>query len=125
MKAGGKKRSENDPELASGFGVFVNEDQYQETLRKNANVAEVRDMCHMVRSVLSLLTQQVNAPTCGTDFHAVADAKSRAGADTVQSGRKVTGVAGMKCARHAFVERVADLQKGERSVYSIQRPDKD
>jgi hypothetical protein len=41
MKGGGKKRSENDPELASGFGVFVNEDHYQETLRKNANAAEV------------------------------------------------------------------------------------
>jgi hypothetical protein len=41
MKAGGKKRSDNDPELASGFGVFVNEDHYQETLRKNANVLEV------------------------------------------------------------------------------------
>jgi hypothetical protein len=41
MKGSGKKRSENDPELASGFGVFVNEHDYQDTLRKNANVAEV------------------------------------------------------------------------------------
>jgi hypothetical protein len=32
---------ENDPKLASGFKVFVNEHDYQDTLHKNANVAEV------------------------------------------------------------------------------------
>jgi hypothetical protein len=46
----------------------------------------------------------------------VNDANSRAGGTTSVSGRRVTGVAGIKCARHAFVERMADLQKGERYV---------
>jgi hypothetical protein len=53
-------------------------------------------------------------PTCGTEFHAINDAKGRSSSDGVVSGRKVTGVGGIKCARHAFVERVVDLQKGER-----------
>jgi hypothetical protein len=59
---------------------------------------------------------QIDVPTCGTDFHAVTDAKKRASSDTNISGCKVTGVAGLKCARHGFVERTDDLQKGERSV---------
>lgn len=53
---------------------------------------------------------QEDVPTCGTEFHAVEDALRR----TTGLGRKVTGVVGIKCARHAFVMRVADLQKGER-----------
>jgi hypothetical protein len=32
----------------------------------------------------------------------------------VTSGRRVTGVGGAKCARHAFVVKVGDLQKGEK-----------
>jgi hypothetical protein len=46
----------------------------------------------------------------------VNNANSRGSASTNITGRRVTGVAGIKCARHAFVERMADLQKGERYV---------
>jgi hypothetical protein len=58
------------------------------------------------------MTIQLDEQTCGTDFSAVNDAKTRAAVSS--SGRRVTGVTGIKCARHTFVERVADLQKGER-----------
>jgi hypothetical protein len=41
LKGGGKKRSDHDPELASGYGVFVNEDEYQQVLQANPRAADV------------------------------------------------------------------------------------
>jgi hypothetical protein len=57
---------------------------------------------------------QADEETCGNEFHAVNNAKSRASTNSSKFGRQVTGVTGIKCARHCFVERVADLHKGER-----------
>jgi hypothetical protein len=41
QKGGAKSRSDDDPELASGNGVFVNEDDYQSILKKNAKLVQV------------------------------------------------------------------------------------
>jgi hypothetical protein len=43
----------------------------------------------------------------------VNDAKHCASADSLLLARKITGVVAIKCARHAFVEQVGDLNKGE------------
>jgi hypothetical protein len=115
MKGGAKNRSNKDPEFTSGHGVFVDEAHYKEFLQKNAKVAAVSDVLgQRVRKLI--LSIQEPVPSCGTQFHTVNDAKSRAAATTNITGRHITGVAGIKCARHAFVERVGDLQKGERYV---------
>jgi hypothetical protein len=41
MKANGKKRSDHDPEFASGHGVFVNEADYQALLKSKKNLLDV------------------------------------------------------------------------------------
>jgi hypothetical protein len=42
LKGGNKKRSDNDTELASGNGVFVNEEDYQASLKKWGHIIDVR-----------------------------------------------------------------------------------
>jgi hypothetical protein len=59
---------------------------------------------------------QETIPTCGSEFHAVNDAKLKAALRETTGTRRVSGVAGIKCARHAMVERVDDLHVGERYV---------
>jgi hypothetical protein len=45
MKAGSaEKRTDDNPEIASGHGVFVNEKAYQTFLVKNQHLVEVRDL---------------------------------------------------------------------------------
>jgi hypothetical protein len=39
--SGGAKRSNDEPSLAPGSGVFVKEDDYQACLKKNKKAAEV------------------------------------------------------------------------------------
>jgi hypothetical protein len=41
MKASRKKRSDNDPEMAPGGGVFVNEELFQEFLKKHSDTPQV------------------------------------------------------------------------------------
>jgi hypothetical protein len=43
LKGGNKKRSEHDTKLASGNGVFVNEEEYQSALKKWGHIVDVRD----------------------------------------------------------------------------------
>jgi hypothetical protein len=51
QKGGAKSRSDDDPELASGNGVFVNEDDYQAILKKNAKLVQVACRFHVRRAV--------------------------------------------------------------------------
>jgi hypothetical protein len=51
QKGGAKSRSDNDPELTSGHGVFVNEDEYQSILKKNSNLVQVKSRAPVQRSV--------------------------------------------------------------------------
>lgn len=46
LKAGGKKNSDDEPVLAPGGGVFVDQVPYQELLKKNKKAAEVRCAIH-------------------------------------------------------------------------------
>jgi hypothetical protein len=41
QKGGAKSRSDDDPELTSGHGVFVNEDEYQSLLKKHSKLVQV------------------------------------------------------------------------------------
>jgi hypothetical protein len=56
--------------------------------------------------------------SCGAKFNAVSEdrEKEQTIVPIPVSKRRVTGVAGIKCARHAIVERVCDLHFGERWV---------
>lgn len=57
---------------------------------------------------------QEEVHTCGTNFDAVESGKTRMPGAKARIRRQVTGVTGIKCARHAIVEKVCDLHNGER-----------
>jgi hypothetical protein len=46
--SGGAKRSDDEPTLAPGSGVFVKEDDYKACLKKNKKAADVRTRDHEV-----------------------------------------------------------------------------
>ncbi|EMD31701.1 hypothetical protein CERSUDRAFT_59683 [Gelatoporia subvermispora B] len=87
-----KARDIKDVELGSGWAYFVNEDSYQAYLKDCPDNKEISP--------------------CTSELNAVKQAYSKGS----NAGIAVTGVVGVKCARHAFVllNGIADLQKGER-----------
>jgi hypothetical protein len=54
MKGGGKKRSD-DPELAPGHGVFVDEQAYQAVLKEHGNEEDVRHIPKLTQLQLIIL----------------------------------------------------------------------
>jgi hypothetical protein len=51
MKAGGMKRSQHEPELAPGKGVFVNKTKYQAHQTKYGKIVDVRNLTGVMCAV--------------------------------------------------------------------------
>ncbi|GBE78058.1 hypothetical protein SCP_0109400 [Sparassis crispa] len=86
-----KARGFQDPELGSGWLYFVGEGSYQE--------------------YLAICKDQHEISMCESELNAVNQAYSKGTHDSLS----VTGIIGVKCARHCFVlpNGIGDLQKGE------------
>jgi hypothetical protein len=107
------KRSEDDPELGSGWAYYVDEHKYQETIKeitkRNPRYQVRRPPMSYITLHITVDTQE-NVPSCGTEFHAVNAANLRGKGE----GLSVTGVVECSCARHSMTLRTGDLQRGER-----------
>jgi hypothetical protein len=101
------KRSDDDPELGSGWGCLVEENGYQLLVKMHADDKDVSAQTQTLPAADHLKDV---IPTCGTEFHAVNAANTRGG----REGLSVSGIGGVKCGRHNFILRMADLQRGER-----------
>ncbi|EIN03594.1 hypothetical protein PUNSTDRAFT_78016, partial [Punctularia strigosozonata HHB-11173 SS5] len=96
FKMKNRDRKIDDPELGGGTGYFVDEAEYQAHLKRYVEEPEKLD-------------------PCDSTFHAIKAVNSKKASSDVMS---VSGVAAVKCARHALMvpNGVADLQRGEKYV---------
>lgn len=103
-----KTRDIKDPEFGSGLAYFVNVEKFKEHLKRDVNEKEVRVFQLVLFSDRDFISREIE--TCGTEFHAVNQANSRA-----SKVFTVSGVGAVVC-RHGLVRKngVVDLQKGER-----------
>ncbi|EMD30796.1 hypothetical protein CERSUDRAFT_60828, partial [Gelatoporia subvermispora B] len=87
-----KARGITDPDLGTGWAYFIDEPGYQAYLSSCQDLKEISP--------------------CSSEFNVIKQAYSKGS----NSGLSVTGVVGVKCARHAFIlpNGIADLQRGER-----------